>query len=86
MGKLREVPGVFSQGETLEELEENIRDAYDLIVKEDLAPKRPGIQTKKSVLRSNEKISAYRDDCFGKLKALSKKGGAISGPAMSVYR
>jgi predicted RNase H-like HicB family nuclease len=45
VGKLREVPGVFSQGETLEELEENIRDAYDLMVEEDLAPKRPGIQT-----------------------------------------
>ena len=46
VGKLREVPGVFSQGETLEELEENIRDAYDLMVEEDLEPKRPGIQTK----------------------------------------
>ena len=32
MGKLREVPGVFSQGEALEELEENIRDAYDLTI------------------------------------------------------
>jgi predicted RNase H-like HicB family nuclease len=28
VGKLREVPGVFSQGETLEELQENIADAY----------------------------------------------------------
>ena len=28
MGRLKEVPGVFSQGETLGELEENIRDAY----------------------------------------------------------
>ena len=31
VGRLREVPGVFSQGETLEELEENIRDAYLLL-------------------------------------------------------
>jgi predicted RNase H-like HicB family nuclease len=31
VGRLREVPGVFSQGETLEDLEENIRDAYDLV-------------------------------------------------------
>jgi predicted RNase H-like HicB family nuclease len=30
VGRLREVPGVFSQGATLEELEENIQDAYDL--------------------------------------------------------
>ena len=31
VGRLREVPGVFSQGESLEELEENIRDAYELV-------------------------------------------------------
>jgi len=31
VGRLKEVPGVFSQGETLFELEENIRDAYDLV-------------------------------------------------------
>ncbi len=34
VGRLREVPGVFSQGETLEELEENVRDAYQLMRKE----------------------------------------------------
>ncbi len=32
VGRLREVPGVFSQGDTLDELEENIRDAYELVV------------------------------------------------------
>ena len=32
VGRLKEVPGVFSQGESLDELEENIRDAYRLIV------------------------------------------------------
>jgi len=31
VGRLKEVPGVFSQGETLEELEANIREAYHLI-------------------------------------------------------
>ena len=31
VGRLKEVPGVFSQGETLVELEENIRDAYGLL-------------------------------------------------------
>ncbi len=31
VGRLKEVPGVFSQGETLEELEENIQEAYTLI-------------------------------------------------------
>ena len=28
VGRLPQVPGVFSQGATLEELEENVRDAY----------------------------------------------------------
>ena len=32
VGRLIEVPGVFSQGETLEELRENIQDAYDLLM------------------------------------------------------
>jgi len=32
VGKLKEVPGVFSQGETLAELEENIQDAYQMML------------------------------------------------------
>jgi predicted RNase H-like HicB family nuclease len=35
VGRLLEVPGVFSQGETMEELRENIQDAYDLMVTQD---------------------------------------------------
>ena len=31
VGRLKEVPGIFSQGESLEELEENIQDAYHLM-------------------------------------------------------
>jgi predicted RNase H-like HicB family nuclease len=38
VGRLLEVPGVFSQGETLEELRENIQDAYDLVVTQDRSP------------------------------------------------
>ena len=34
VGKLREVPGVFSQGETLEELKINIQDAFTLILQD----------------------------------------------------
>jgi len=34
VGRLREVPGVFSQGETIEELKENIQDAYRLIMED----------------------------------------------------
>ena len=40
VGRLREVPGVFSQGKTLEELEENVRDAYQLMRKEQPAIRR----------------------------------------------
>jgi len=32
VGRLREVPGVFSQGRSLEELEENIEDAFLLMI------------------------------------------------------
>lgn len=46
VGKLKEVPGVFSQGQTLEELENNIRDAYQLMLKEDALHSRKKIQTK----------------------------------------
>ena len=34
VGKLREVPGVFSQGESLEELKMNIQDAYNLMMQD----------------------------------------------------
>lgn len=32
VGRLKEVPSVFSQGETLAELERNIEDAYQLVM------------------------------------------------------
>jgi predicted RNase H-like HicB family nuclease len=32
VGRLRGIPGVFSQGKTIEELEENIRDVYQLMI------------------------------------------------------
>ena len=34
VGKISEVLGVFSQGENLEELKTNIKDAYDLVMQE----------------------------------------------------
>ena len=34
VGRLKEVPGVFSQGENTQELEENIRDAYRMLLKD----------------------------------------------------
>jgi predicted RNase H-like HicB family nuclease len=35
VGKLKEVPGVFSQGETFEELKKNIQEAYRLMMEEE---------------------------------------------------
>lgn len=40
IGRLKEMPGVFSQGETLEELESNIGDAYQLMAGTSEAPPR----------------------------------------------
>ncbi len=49
VGRLLEAPGVFSQGETLEELEENIKEAYKLIL-EDQPEIAQDTQTKQLVL------------------------------------
>jgi predicted RNase H-like HicB family nuclease len=46
VGQLREVPGVFSQGETLTELEENIRDAYELVLEDVGKPELRDVQQK----------------------------------------
>ncbi len=43
-GRLREIPGVFSQGETLDELEQNIQEVYELLI-EDQAHFRPPAPT-----------------------------------------
>lgn len=36
LGKLLEYPEIMTQGETLEELEENIKDAYQLMVMDEV--------------------------------------------------
>ena len=33
VGRLVEIPGIFSQGETFEELKVNIQDAYEMMLK-----------------------------------------------------
>lgn len=38
VGRLKEVPNVMSQGETLEELEKNINEAYQLLFDEAGSP------------------------------------------------
>jgi predicted RNase H-like HicB family nuclease len=35
LGKLKEHPEIMTQGKTLKELEENLRDAYQMMVMED---------------------------------------------------
>lgn len=37
VGRLVEVPGIFSQGETLEELKGNIQDAYQMMLESEPA-------------------------------------------------
>ena len=46
VGRLKEVPGVFSQGATLQELEENIQDAYDLVLADVVQASEAAAQTK----------------------------------------
>ncbi len=47
VGRLPQVPGVFSQGATLVELEENIRDARRMILEEqDPVPGERVVETK----------------------------------------
>jgi len=46
VGRLREVPGCFSQGETLEELEKNIQEVYALLKVDDDLPLPEKVMTK----------------------------------------
>jgi predicted RNase H-like HicB family nuclease len=45
VGKLKEIPGVFSQGKTIEELKENIIDAYHMMLAEsEVQEQRTGVK------------------------------------------
>ena len=46
VGRLKEAPGVFSQGKSLEELEENIQDAYAAMHADDSPPNLGATQLK----------------------------------------
>jgi predicted RNase H-like HicB family nuclease len=46
VGRLKGVPGVFSQGKTLVELEENIAEAHRLMMEEDELPPAENVHTK----------------------------------------
>jgi len=51
VGRLLEVPGVSSQGETLEELQENIQEVYDLLVTQERTPSPPTAQRQQVELK-----------------------------------
>jgi predicted RNase H-like HicB family nuclease len=46
VGRLKEVPGVFSQGADLKELEQNIQDAYELMLSDSASHALGATQTK----------------------------------------
>jgi len=51
VGRIKEIPGVFSQGETLKDLEENIQDAFRMLSEEDLqSEEHPNSKTKNIIL------------------------------------
>ena len=45
VGRLKEVSGVFSQGETLDDLKENIDDAYHTMLNSEVEAPREGAST-----------------------------------------
>ena len=49
VGRLQEVPGVFSQGENLEELEGNLRDAYELVMADARTEPAPADAARKAI-------------------------------------
>lgn len=49
VGRLREVPGVFSQGTTLEDLEISIREAYQLMLEENAGIEVPAAHSVKTL-------------------------------------
>ncbi len=46
VGRLKEIPGVFSQGKTIEELEENIKDAYHLMMEDEVIEPERDVKVK----------------------------------------
>jgi predicted RNase H-like HicB family nuclease len=49
VGRIVEVPGIFSQGETIEELKENIQDAYKMMLNSEPLDSFPGTRNRIAV-------------------------------------
>lgn len=45
VGRLRQVPGIFSQGKTLDDLKRNIGDAYRLMLEEEAPLPTPAYES-----------------------------------------
>ena len=61
VGKLKEIPGVFSQGETIEELEQNIRDAYAMMMADESTPELVAVQRLiRSIGQDNAELLSHR--------------------------
>jgi predicted RNase H-like HicB family nuclease len=75
VGRLVEVPGVFSQGETLEELKENTTDAYHLMIETEPLDFIP--ESRKRVPQFPSWIAWSRD--AGRCKASAMEGQSSCG-------
>ena len=45
VGRLRQIPGIFSQGKTLKELKRNVEDAYRLMLEEEVPLPTPDYES-----------------------------------------
>jgi predicted RNase H-like HicB family nuclease len=52
VGRLKEVPGVFSQGKTVKELEENVRDAYKCMLDVEHPPENKDVLVKEIMVEA----------------------------------
>lgn len=61
VGQHREVPGVFSQGQSLDELKENIREAYYLMMEDQQPPSGMPTQTEQIKVESLNRKAFVRE-------------------------
>jgi predicted RNase H-like HicB family nuclease len=61
VGRLKEVPGVFSQGETLKDLEDNIQDAYELMQSGQDGPTPLDVYRNSAKRKTGSRTEASRD-------------------------
>ncbi len=78
VGRLMEIPGVFSQAESLPELEENIRDAYHLMLTEKALPDVK-VQTKtiEMIIAEVKPENRKMDDFFEAARKVEIDGEAV---------